>query len=273
MNEIWWPSRVHAGEVVYPPGGTWGPRRQGDYQLVLLHTGCLDLKVDNECRHYPAGVVLLLTPGHTEFFQFATDSLTHHSWISVHGPALPDSWVQKFGEHQARAIPLSPHMHNLAKEAIHWIHCKHTDQLLLSIGYHALHLFFAEAMETSTYTGRHSAVQLVEQFINIHYNEDLCLKDLCKQAAVSPEYLCRLFGAYYGTSPMVYLWRYRTKRALNLLSTTGLSIADIAERCGFKTPFHLHHRVKALTGLSPSQYRKQCWAGSQPALLQDGNGC
>ncbi|NDJ61391.1 MAG: hypothetical protein GYB67_09710, partial [Chloroflexi bacterium] len=34
-----WPRHASVGEVVYPPGGTLGPRAQQHVQLVFVHSG------------------------------------------------------------------------------------------------------------------------------------------------------------------------------------------------------------------------------------------
>lgn len=256
MAEVWWPRRVTAGEVVYPPEGTWGPRVLPAYQLVMIHTGSLDLTSDGRHYHYAAGETVLLAPNRTDFFQFAVDAQTHHSWITLFGPPLPDPWLDVIAP-LPRAIPLSQRMHALVKEAVYWTHTKHMPELILSIGCHALHLFIQENV-SGPHLGRdgHQAAYLAEQYIHSNYARDITLADISRHAMVSSEHLCRLFRRQVGCSPMTYLWQYRTLRALDLLSGTGLAVADIAAACGFKTQFHLHRRVKAYTGLSPTEYRR-----------------
>ena len=58
--KMMWPEAVNAGEVTYPPGGTLGPRRQHDVQLVLLHSGSMTVWVDGAARHAGARTVSLL---------------------------------------------------------------------------------------------------------------------------------------------------------------------------------------------------------------------
>jgi AraC family transcriptional regulator of arabinose operon len=233
---------------------------QGDYQLVMLHTGSLRLTVDDETYSYEAGVVVLLHPGHKEFFQFSRDSRTHHSWICLRGPQMSHDMLETLGR-IPRAIPLSQRMNYLTQEVVYWnrVHPRPVS-LLYSIANYALHLFIKEASGTIVSPVReYEPIRLVKQYIQFHYHEYLCLEDLSKQAAISAEHLCRLFRAQCGVGPMTYLWQYRTKRALELLTATGLPVVDVAERCGFTTPNHLHRKVKEATGMSPTQYRKQDW--------------
>src|ERR1700722_18205679 len=77
------------GEVVYSPGGICGPRIQHDYQLVILHQGELELRLDGRPIEVAARHAILLVPGHREHFIFSRDRETHHSWCSVDANAVP----------------------------------------------------------------------------------------------------------------------------------------------------------------------------------------
>ncbi|MEX2103818.1 MAG: hypothetical protein WD907_00600, partial [Bacilli bacterium] len=57
---------TYADSVVYPPGGQCGPRVQQDIQLVLLHTGHMDIEIDDKLISFEPGHVVLLKPGHLE---------------------------------------------------------------------------------------------------------------------------------------------------------------------------------------------------------------
>src|SRR5487761_1292934 len=77
------------GDVLYQPGGICGPRTQHDYQLVVIHKGSLQLKLDREIIQIPESHGILLSPGHHEHFLFATDSETYHSWCAIEPRAVP----------------------------------------------------------------------------------------------------------------------------------------------------------------------------------------
>jgi len=79
---------VEFGEVIYEPGGTFGPRVQGLVQLVAVHTGEASIETDGGPVHLNPGQATLLLPGGTEFFQFSRVDHTRHSWCNI-GFALP----------------------------------------------------------------------------------------------------------------------------------------------------------------------------------------
>lgn len=266
MQPRWWPDSVQIGEIVYPPGGTFGPRVQQDYQLVMLHTGSLDLMVDERQHGFGPGTVLLLRPGGREVFRFAAHEPTWHSWVAVHCRAMPDPLLAAMRS-LPFAIPLSERMQRLTDEIKQW-HAtpgEHAAAIVESLAHYGLHLFLAEGARESEAdrTRRHAAVAIAQRWIRQHLNEPLKLAELAQAASVSPEHLCRLFHEECGLTPMAYLWRTRVQKGLVMLAATGLSVTQIAEQCGFKSPFHFSRRVKQATGLSPTAYRRRRWAGRE----------
>jgi hypothetical protein len=99
----------NAGVVTYPPRATLGPRQQPDYQIVLIHTGSARVTVNGSAREIPAGHVGLLLPGTTEFFAFAPDRQTRHSWIAA-APAYLDGDLCRLLDGTTPCLPLSSAM-------------------------------------------------------------------------------------------------------------------------------------------------------------------
>src|SRR5271156_1079789 len=75
--------RVVVGDVLYSKGGSFGPRRQLDFQLVVIHEGFLSLTLDRKVIEVPEGHGVLLSPGHLEHFHFARQQETRHSWVAI----------------------------------------------------------------------------------------------------------------------------------------------------------------------------------------------
>src|SRR5207237_610785 len=46
-DERLWPEEVSVGEVIYPPGGAFGPRLQRNLQLIILHSGQMTVWIDD----------------------------------------------------------------------------------------------------------------------------------------------------------------------------------------------------------------------------------
>ncbi len=71
------------------------------------------------------------------------------------------------------------------------------------------------------------------EYIEKNYASKVTLESLSRATGLSPKYFCRCFRAVVHRSPIDYLNYYRIECACDLLSTTDLTIADIAQRCGF----------------------------------------
>lgn len=241
---------------MYPPGGTLGPRVQGYYQLVVLHSGSLRLTIDDQDHQFVPGTLIWLRPGWNEFFRFSTEEVTWHSWIDYFGEPDP-KWAERLEE-----LPLSLRLNEYSERILQHalrLRAGQSDtarEIIWSLAYQLLLLSLEEAGgKPDEPPGFHEAIQRVTYFIGERLGEELSLRDLAQAAAVSAEHLCRLFKKAGYPPPMEWLWHTRTQHGLMLLRSTGLSVAEVARQCGFKSPFHFSRRVKQATDMTPTQYR------------------
>ena len=65
----------------------------------------------------------------------------------------------------------------------------------------------------------------------------------------------KLFKEYTGMSPALYQQNLRLQRAKELLSSTDMSIKEIAYRLNFDSPDYFSSKFKAKVGCKPSEYR------------------
>jgi AraC-like DNA-binding protein len=244
---------VSAGEVTYPPGGTLGPRRQDDLQLVLVHRGSATITIDDEPPFaVQAGEVALLLPGHREEFAFAEDEPTRHSWVQAH--VAPG----RFGD-LPRVLPLSSALAGLVADAVAVTRnpLPTAAPLLAAL---AAAAFWRYAGEAESGPAPADAVERARRHAHARLADpDLDLGELARAAHVSPPHLVRRFRAELGITPMAYLWRRRVAHGVDLLTHTGLPVGDIAARSGFKSVYHFSRRVKEQTGRAPSALRRERW--------------
>lgn len=83
------------------------------------------------------------------------------------------------------------------------------------------------------------------------------LAKIARLAKTSPNNLLRLFKAATGDSPIDYLIRLRLRRAAELLTSTDLSVTEIAFECGFHDANYFSKKFSSLYRLAPRQYRNQ----------------
>lgn len=272
------PVRVSAGEVVYPPGGTLGPRWQHDVQLVLLHTGSARISIDEGAPSlHRADSVVLLLPGHRERFEFDAHNETHHSWVQVglgdppggpgdcpDGPRdSPDGLRDPPDPLGAlpRELPASGALAELVRDAVAVTRTpiSTTTPLLAALAIAALLRYAGEA--ESRVRGTAGAVERARRFLHSAVADpDVDLGRVAGAAHVTPAHLVRRFRTELGVTPMAYLWERRVATGVDLLTNTGLPVGEIAARCGFKSVYHFSRRVKQRTGSSPTALRRERWA-------------
>lgn len=254
---------IDIGQVTYPPGGTLGPRLQLNLQLVVIHSGSMTVWIDDFPHQAGANSAFLLLPDHHERFAFATKSATTHSWLHARiAPLSPSS--TRFLAQLPRPIPLSLSVSELMSQADRLQHSPLATraQLLKSIGTHIFWQYIGEAeVERLKPVGGAGSrpVEEARRYIRDHLHEPLTLATIAQAAAISKSQLTRLFSAELNTTPIAFLWRERIGRGVNMLRNTGLSVGEIANRCGFQSRYHFSRSIRQATQMSPTELRQKWW--------------
>ncbi|HXD32627.1 MAG TPA: AraC family transcriptional regulator [Pyrinomonadaceae bacterium] len=93
------------------------------------------------------------------------------------------------------------------------------------------------------------------EFMQIHLERDLPLKEIAAASYLSPYHFARLFKKLTGASPHAFLANLRTTRAKSLLAESDLSVSQIAARVGYASPSHFTKAFRIATGLTPREFR------------------
>ena len=81
------------------------------------------------------------------------------------------------------------------------------------------------------------------------------IQQVAEEMGVSYSNFRKLFKEYTGLSPATYQQDLRLQRAKELLSTTDLSVKEIAYRLNFESPDYFSAKFKIKTGRRPSELR------------------
>ncbi|MEK0312808.1 AraC family transcriptional regulator [Cohnella sp. 56] len=255
-----------AGSAAYAPGGRFGPRKQRDYELLLLDEGEMRVTIDGTPQQVKAGQAILLRPGHTESFDITGRDVTRHNWVAVQIDKR--SCADAAGQEEPPGVwPVSTEMAKLVELIMTMQNELPSDgPIMRSLGAAVLQLQPAGEGEHAGQNGAQDASPAVERalsWIRSHYTGEIKLNDLAWEAGVTPEHLVRLFNKHERETPIHYVWKYRSERAVELLEHTGLPAAEIARQCGFKTPHHFSRTIKQFTGRTPSEIRRASWSGEE----------
>ena len=251
---------VVLGDVWYKPGGECGPRTQRDYQLLIVLLGEACVSIEKEICVIPPGSVALLMPGRREFFRFSREHRTHHTWCSV----APDSVPAPMRKRLAGLPPMqiqSEAFECLMKAAfsiVAW-RTKEGQGMLRHLGLTLLEEYIRMAKEGLDEANRESPWERARLYLEEHSGEEDCLAAASRVAGITPQHLIRLFRTHYQITPGRYLWHTRVERGAGLLAATGLTVGEIADRCGFKNPFHFSRLLRKMQGVSPRELRQRAW--------------
>jgi AraC-like DNA-binding protein len=82
---------------------------------------------------------------------------------------------------------------------------------------------------------------------------NLTIQQVAEELGVSYSNFRKLFKEYTGLSPATYQQELRLLRAKELLSTTDMTVKEIAYRLNFESPDYFSAKFKAKMGCKPSE--------------------
>ncbi len=97
----------------------------------------------------------------------------------------------------------------------------------------------------------------VFSFIRKNCHEPVSLGHMARLAHLSPQYFCRFFRGVTGTTLTEYVLRMRVDLALEFLSSSAMSLTEIAYAAGFSSHSYFDRVFKRLKGVTPQEYRRQ----------------
>jgi len=133
----------------------------------------------------------------------------------------------------------------------------YSQQLLAGIVNHLIGMMYS--LERNIELGRNQGhVDMINRArlrIRESLEAPLTIQQVAEDLGVSYSNFRKLFKEHTGISPAIYQQDLRLQRAKELLSTTGLSIKEIAYRLNFESPDYFSSKFKAKTGRRPSELR------------------
>jgi AraC-like DNA-binding protein len=102
----------------------------------------------------------------------------------------------------------------------------------------------------------HGKITKATRYIEKHYGESIKIENLCRDLHISESSAYRLFEKHYGMSFSEHLKQYRIGKACEMLASTDLPIALVAEKSGFTNLSNFNRLFKGAKAMTPSQFRR-----------------
>lgn len=100
------------------------------------------------------------------------------------------------------------------------------------------------------------AIYQVEQYIRLHYNEELTLNTLADLVYLNPNYLSNIFAQVTGCTLNKYIKQIRMENAQKLLLNTNMKITDISQAVGYPNTSYFCKSFQKLFGTTPERFRQ-----------------
>lgn len=127
---------------------------------------------------------------------------------------------------------------------------------LISVSIHRLLALLITSTDAAPQSDLELVINSSVSYIESHYSDpDLSNENLARMAMLSTCYYVRKFKEFRSATPHQFIQSVRIRIAKQKLSTTALSIEEIAEQCGFCNTSHFIMVFRRITGITPLQFR------------------
>ena len=145
---------------------------------------------------------------------------------------------------------------NAYEEAIN--EAAYSQQLLAGIVNHLIGMMYSLERNISLglYKGHVEMINRARLRIREAVETNLTIQQIADEMGVGYSNFRKLFKEYAGISPSLYQQDLKLQRAKELLSTTDMSIKEIAYKLNFDSPDYFSAKFKIKTGRKPSELRR-----------------
>lgn len=100
-------------------------------------------------------------------------------------------------------------------------------------------------------------IEKLKYFLEKNFHKDMSLKEASGVVCLSPKYVSRIFKEMTGTGFNEYKLMLKMNKAKELLGSRACNINEIAYKTGYHNVESFVRKFKAVTGCTPTEYRKK----------------
>lgn len=94
-------------------------------------------------------------------------------------------------------------------------------------------------------------------YMENHFDRNVSAAELAELSHYSQRHFLRIFKSAYHCTPTEYITDLRISRGCALLKSSGMTVSETAEKCGFDDVNYFSRLFKKKTGVTPSEYKKR----------------
>ena len=232
-----------------------------DYHILYIAAGRCYIEENEEKRAVEAGNLIVFYPYERQYYSFRKGEGSVSCYIHFSGVAC-EQLLKKYGLYGLRCIPVGQ------SSRLEWLFEEMEEEYLLKRAYYEdvcaglltefLSLsarLYAQTRSVRSVIPEKNMVQVC-RYMASHYRENRPLEFFAEMTHLSTGRFAHAFKEYIGVSPKQYWIMLKLSAARSLISSTSLSMKDIAEAVGFDDVTYFSRLMKRHTGHPPKYYRK-----------------
>ena len=256
-----YPHEYHSSDYYF----TWRNGRalaDWEYQLLYIREGKGTIQFKRgKSIAIGGGTIIILHPG--EWHRYRPDPKTGWSeaYIGIGGEYLQHIVSEPFFPQSPTIIRITPNGrfdHDLLAlvEEIQSSSAEHPYTLALKTATLIASLCENQIARHGK-TSHNVTIRKANLHIAHHLGEVVDFAALANRLGMGYTLFRRCFREYNGMAPLEYQIALRIRRAMHLLASTNVPIAQIASETGFGTPAYFSRFFRKATGASPIEYRRR----------------
>lgn len=233
-----------------------------DYHLFhYIVSGSGTFVFDNVSYNLKKGDLFYIPPEHTAKYYPNDNDPWYYVWVGFDGTKA-EQYLKRMNlsketpiYHTNKDSELTILFNKLAEK---YNHAKYLNIEVLAIFIQIIYIMMTSGhLKDVLLTTNESHIRMVRQFIDNNFQFKIKVSDIAQSLSISPNYLANLFKKELGISPKTMLTEYRMKKAVQYLTSTTLSIKEVALKVGYDNALHFSTEFKKFYKLSPIMYRRK----------------
>ena len=249
------------GKEDCPPSHGYGPTFRTYHLFHFVTKGHGILRIDGQVLDIGPGDAFLIPAEQVSYYEASAQNPWSYYWAGFTG-FRSSAYVQNFltinpERYVARGLSIDKYAAAIERVASLEITNNETYFRTKAVLYDIFSYLSADLLRGRTIDNSPSLASRIKFYIDAKFMEKLRMDEIADMFGIHPNHLSRVFHSSFGISPKQYLLKLKMDKAAQILVSTEMPVALIAEALGFEDQHVFSRAFKKYWEVSPMLYRKE----------------